>query len=514
MIYKILQLTFFLAVLNLNAYSVSDTIVIQNDDSAERISRDLDSLVSSWYVKMTIKENHYNLSEDTVISQYPDSVYESRLSKINSIIKLPLNNIIRNHIHVYTIKQREKFQAVLGLKDYYFPIIEDILDSYGLPAELKYMAVIESALNVNAVSRAGATGLWQFMYSTGRMYGLTINSIVDERRDPVKATHAAARYIKDLYNIYNDWILVIAAYNCGPGNVNKAIWRSGNKKDYWAIYYKLPRETRGYIPQYIAAAYAINYYSEHHLVPLPLNIPLSTDTIMVNKDIHLAQISEVMGIPLGELRALNPQYRTGLVPGSSKPMTLTLPMNHLGDFIDLNDTIRRYKPDVYLNGATRISDPTRSTYIRADIKGKSKILYVVRDGDNLGYISEWFKVGLSEIRYWNDIYYNTIRVGQKLVIYVDPSAAEYYSKFNLMSFAEKQASNGKSIPQNQTTEQSKPSIEYEGDYITHTVRFGDTIWDIVKMYENVTTSEVLLLNGISDPQKIQVGQRLRIKKKS
>jgi membrane-bound lytic murein transglycosylase D len=327
-----------LFILDANAISFSDTIIIKSDNNAERITRDLDSLISSWYVKIAIKDLPAEFTGDTVALQYPDTVYSNRLSKINSIIKLPYNNIIRNHIHVYTIKQRDKFSAVLGLKDYYFPMIEDIFDSYGLPAELKYMAVIESALNPNAVSRMGATGLWQFMYSTGRMYGLTINSIVDERRDPIKSTHAAAKYIKDLYSIYNDWILVIAAYNCGPGNVNKAIRRSGNKKDYWDIFYRLPRETRGYIPQYVAATYAINFYPEHNIKPLALNIPVATDTIMVNRDIHLSQISAVMGIPLGELRALNPQYRTGLIPGSSKQMALILPMNHLGDFIDLNDT--------------------------------------------------------------------------------------------------------------------------------------------------------------------------------
>ena len=512
--YKILLLSLLFAVLNINAFGVVDTIIINNDNSAERISRDLDSLVSSWYVKTSAKESPGMLMNDSINLQFADTVYISRLSKINSIIKLPFNNIIRNHIHVYTIKQRDKFSAVLGLKDYYFPMIEDIFDSYGLPAELKYMAVIESALNVNAVSRMGATGLWQFMYSTGRMYGLTINSVVDERRDPVKATHAAARYIKDLYNIYDDWILVIAAYNCGPGNVNKAIRRSGNKKDYWDIYYKLPRETRGYIPQYIAAAYAVNYYPEHHIRPLGINIPVSTDTIMVTKDIHLTQISEVMGIPLGELKALNPQYRTGLIPGSTKPFSLTLPMNHLGDFIDLNDTIRGYKSEVYLNRGTLIADPMRSTSVPADIKGKTKLFYTVRDGDNLGYISEWFRVGLSELRYWNNIYRNTIRVGQKLVVYADPSRSEYYSKINSMSFAEKQALVGKSVPSSVQTNQPTARIEYDGEYITHTVRNGDTIWDIVKLYQDVTTSEVLTLNNISDPQKIKVGQILKIKKKS
>ncbi len=500
--------------LNLNAYSISDTIIIKSDNSTEKIKSDLDSLINTWYVKLAVKNNQVNFTGDTLIFQYPDSLYIERLSKINSIISLPYNSIIRNHIHVYTIKQRDKFSAVLGLKDYYFPMIEDIFDSYGLPTELKYMAVIESALNPNAVSRMGATGLWQFMYSTGRMYGLTINSVVDERRDPVKSTHAAARFMKDLYKIYDDWILVIAAYNCGPGNVNKAIRRSGNKKDYWDIFYRLPRETRGYIPMYVAATYAVNYYSEHNILPLPLNIPVATDTIMVNKDIHLAQISEVMGIPLGELRALNPQYKTGLVPGSSKPLSLTLPMNHLGDFIDLNDTIRRYKSEVYLNRTTKIADPTRSSYLPADVKGRTKLLYTVRDGDNLGFISEWYKVGLSDLRYWNNISRNTIRVGQKLVVYVDPAKSEHFSKINSMSFAEKQALAGKSVPVNTQSVLAQAPAEYDGEFITYTVRYGDTIWDIVKMFENVTTTDVLSLNNISDAGKIQVGQKLKIKKKS
>ncbi|MCJ7449375.1 MAG: transglycosylase SLT domain-containing protein [Bacteroidales bacterium] len=509
-----LLVTFLIAILTARAASESDTIIIRSDINAEKITRDLDSLVNTWYVKMALRNNPDVFSNDTAGVQFSDSVYINRLSKINSIIQLRFNSIIRAHIHVYTIKKRDKFMAILGLKDYYFPMIEDIFDSYGLPAELKYMAVIESALNPNAVSKMGATGLWQFMYSTGRFYGLTINSVVDERRDPVKATHAAAKYIKDLYDIYKDWILVIAAYNCGPGNVNKAIRRSGNKKNYWEIYYRLPRETRGYIPQYIAATYSINFYPEHNIVPLPLNIPIATDTIMVNKDIHLTQISEVMGISLGELRALNPQYRTGLVPGSSKPFALTLPMSHLGDFIDLNDTIRSYKSDIYLSKTTRIADPSRTIYTPVDIKGKTKLFYKVKEGDNLGFISEWYGVGLSELRYWNNIYRNTIRIGQQLVVYIDPAKSEYYSKVNSMSFADKQKMIGKTVQVNSSTARATIPTEADGDYITYTVRYGDTIWDIVKMFDNVTTTDVLTLNNISDPGKIQVGQKLKIKKKS
>jgi membrane-bound lytic murein transglycosylase D len=501
-------------VLNTVSGQVNDTIIIKSDDSTERITGDLDSLVSNWYVKMAYN-NTGEYHKDTAIVHLPDSVYIDRLSKINSVIRLPFNSIIRSHIQVYTERQREKFSAVLGLMDYYFPMIENIFDSYGLPAEFKYLAIIESALNPNAVNRrSGATGLWQFMYSTGRLYGLTINSVIDERRDPIKSTHAAARFIKDLYNIYGDWVLVIAAYDCGPGNVNKAIKRSGNKKDYWDIYYRLPRETRGYIPQYVAAAYSVNYYAEHNLTPLPVNIPVSTDTIMVNKDIHLSQISEVMGIPLEELRALNPQYKIGLVPGSSKPMSLTLPMNHLSDFIDKHDTIVSYKKDVYLNKATQIADPTHSSYVTADVKGKTKLLYTVKDGDNLGFISAWYRVPVADLRYWNNLYRNTIRVGQKLAVFVDPSRSEYYSRINTMTFDEKQQLAGKTVTTNVAAAAPPMDSETDGDFITYTVRNGDTIWDIVKMYDNVTTSQVLALNNISDPEKIKVGQKLKIKKKS
>jgi len=499
---------------NIQASAVNDTIIIRSDSTTEKITADLDSLVNSWYVKLALTNNPGLISDDTTGVMFSDSIYKERLGRINTIIKLPYGSIIRNHIHVYTVRKRELFSAILGLKDYYFPMIEDIFDSYGIPAELKYMAVIESALNPNAVSRVGATGLWQFMYSTGRSYGLTINSVVDERRDPVKATHAAAKYMKDLYGIYKDWILVIAAYNCGPGNVNKAIRRSGNKRDYWEIYYRLPRETRGYIPGYVAATYAVNYYDLHKIRPLPLNFPVATDTIMINKDIHLTQISEVMKIPAGELRALNPQYRTGLVPGSSKPQALTLPVSHLGDFIDLNDTIRGYKADVYLTNSIRLVDPSRSTYAPADVKGRTKLIYRVKEGDNLGFISEWYRVSLSDLRYWNNIYRNTIRIGQNLAIYVDPAKADYYSKVNTMSFSEKQSMIGKITTANVQPLAALLQNQSEGEYITHTVRYGDTIWDIVKMYESVSVSDILSLNGISDPQKIQVGQKLKIKKKS
>ncbi|TNF42507.1 MAG: LysM peptidoglycan-binding domain-containing protein, partial [Bacteroidetes bacterium] len=513
---RILILPLLLAFAALPAYPVNDTIIIRNDESTEIIEHDLDSLLNNWFIRMSVAGIDISAA-DSVISEFSDSIYKDRISRINSVIILPYNNIIRNHIHVYTERKVDRFRVMLGLQDFYFPMIEDIFDYYGLPVELKYMAVIESALNPNAVSRVGATGLWQFMYSTGRMYGLTINSVVDERRDPVKATHAAARYLKDLYGIYNDWILVIAAYNCGPGNVNKAIRRSGNRKDYWEIYYRLPRETRGYIPAFVAATYAMNYYREHNIAPLQINLPLAVDTVMVSTDVHLEQIAAVLDLSLDELRAMNPQYRTGLVPGRSRPSSVTLPLDRLGDFISMTDTITGYRKDQYLTRVNQTTLPQQSVYTPPDVNGKTKLIYTVKDGDNLGFISEWYDVGLSDLRYWNNIYRNTIRVGQKLSIYVDPSKAERYSKVNTMSFAEKQRLEGKTVASSSSVTsapQASAASVQDGEFELYTVRYGDTVWDIAKKFEGVSATDILRLNNISDASRIQVGQKLRIRKKS
>ena len=305
--------------------STADEVSVQDSFSMEgelelRTGANLDSLLNLWYVNQSLESatDDYLAEADTLIPDFSDSVYMKRLAEIPTVVDLTYNRIVKNYINVYSRKRREQVRVMLGLSEYYFPRFEEIFDLYGVPYEIKYLSVIESALNPRAVSRVGAVGAWQFMYSTGKAYGLTINSLVDERRDPIAASHAAAKFLADLYEIYHDWTLALAAYNCGPGNVNKAIRRSGGKRNFWDIYYYLPRETRGYVPAFIAATYTMNYYEEHLITRAPLSLPRVCDTMMVYEPVHLKQVAEVLQIPIGLLRDINPQYRVDIVPGTSK----------------------------------------------------------------------------------------------------------------------------------------------------------------------------------------------------
>ena len=306
----------------------------------EAIDADVDSLLHSWHVRYFSKTEEY-CHDDEENVYFPDSIYIERLERLPRVITLPYNNIVRDCIDLYAERRRDLVRYMLGMADFYFPIIEQILDEHGLPIELKYLAVVESALNPVALSRVGAAGIWQFMLPTGKSYGLEINSLIDERRDPVKATHAACRYFEDMYAIYKDWNLVLAAYNCGPGNVNKAIRRSGGKTDFWEIFPYLPRETRSYVPLFIAANYIMTYHCEHNLCALQTSLPLATDTVVVNRSLHLEQVSDLLQVDMPTLRALNPQYKRDIVPGNVRPLVLKLPAERTYAFIDKDSSTRR-----------------------------------------------------------------------------------------------------------------------------------------------------------------------------
>ena len=298
------------------------------------------------------------------------------------------------------------------------PIFEEALDAYGLPLELRYLPIIESALNPSARSRVGASGLWQFMLATGKMYGLESNSLIDERCDPIKATWAAARYLKDLYAIYQDWNLVIAAYNCGPGTINKAIRRAGGKTDYWEIYNFLPKETRGYVPAFIAANYVMTYYCKHNICPMETNIPDATDTIQVTKNLHFEQLSDICGVSMEEIKSLNPQYKKNIIPGESKTQTLRLPMNYISTFIDSQDTIYAHRAnELFKNRRTvAISEP-RSTARRATTGSGNLTYHKIRNGETLGTIARRYGVTVKQLQSWNGLHNTKISAGKQLKIY-------------------------------------------------------------------------------------------------
>lgn len=376
----------------------------------QALEQPIDSLLDEWKVK------HYVLASDSDCMKgsnpyFPDSVYIDRLVKMPTVMEMTYNEVVRKYIDTYVEgKMREKVSYMLGAANFYIPIFEEALEAYGLPLELKYLPIIESALNPSAVSRAGAAGLWQFMTSTAKIYGLTVNSLVDERRDPIKSTWAAARYLKDLYDIYKDWNLVIAAYNCGPGNVNKAIKRTEGKADYWEIYYNLPKETRGYVPAFIAANYVMTYYCDHNICPMQTDLSMTTDTIHVNRQLHFKQIAEVCDIPMDEIRDLNPQYRRDIIPGNSQECILRLPNEHLYTLISNMDSVYNHKKDqLFTHRATVNLKETTSA------KQASAVVYhKIRSGDTLSTIARRYGTTVSRIKRLNGLKNNNIRAGKTI----------------------------------------------------------------------------------------------------
>ena len=458
-----------------------------------------DSLLNMWYLQNQISRQEYELFDDLedigrfnsdsvrFTTNVPDSVLMERLKRMNSFITLPFNPIVKNYMILYSEKNVPKMKRLLSLSDYYFPIFEEILAKYDMPLELKYMSIIESALNPVARSRVGARGIWQFMYKTGRQYGLKINSFVDERLDVEKAADAAARYMKDAYNVFGDWALAISSYNCGPGNVNKAIRRAG-RRDFWSIYPYLPRETRGYVPAFVGAMYAMTYYREYGIQPNPSPMPAHTDTFVIHRNLHFGQISDLVGVDIEELRELNAQYIHDIIPGNEGPQILKLPYQYTNSFLDCQDTLYTHLADSLLSPQILKGVESGTTPERGGGGGGNVIRYKVRSGDYLGRIASRYHVSVRQIMNWNHLRSNNIRVGQVLTIYQGGGPAP----------AASQAAPAKSGG-------SKPAAS--GSYTVYTVRSGDSLFKISQRY-GVTVKQIMDLNHCSS--NIKAGQKLKI----
>lgn len=437
-----------------------------------------DSLLNIWYV-----QNALTLDDDSIIdldsvslsSDIPDSVYIERLKSINSYIQLPYNNIVKNHIIYYSQKIPNKIDLILGLSPYYLPQFEEIFDLYDLPKELKVMAIIESALNPRAVSRANAKGMWQFMYRTALSYNLKIDSYVDERLDPIASAHAAAKYLKDSYSIFGDWLLAIASYNCGPGNVNKAI-RRANSREFWDVYPYLPRETRGYVPSFVAALYTLHYYKEHRITPRMVEFPAHVDTFIIKKPLHFGQIAELLEISKEEIAEHNPQYLKEFIPGNEKGYILRLPYTLTNAFIEIEDEVYSYKDSIYTREL--LTESKRSAAAAAT----RQTTHVVRRGETLSHIALRYKVRVADLQRWNGVKTN-IRVGQRLIVH---------------SSAVPAASGGGGT----TT---------SGGYVIYTVKRGDSLWNISKKFNGVTLNDIMRLNNLNKNSKIYPGTKLKIR---
>jgi len=499
----------------------------------------LDSLVKKkiWGKKQLITDtsqlNVYNFPEDKV-PDYHDTVYQRRIKQLDALtpINLTYNKIVGNYIDLYAKRKRNLSSRLLGLAHYYFPMFEEELDKRGLPLELKYLAIVESALHPRAGSHAGAKGLWQFMYRTGKVYDLKVNSFIDDRYDPRRATVAACEHLRDLYEIYGNWALAMAAYNSGTGNVNRAIRYAGGVKSYWAVWPFLPRETRGYVPAFIAVTYVMNHAAEHNLYPVDPGYRLhETDTIKVNDVLSFEQLSEKFGIEMETLEFLNPRYKKGIIPANdSKDYFLRLPYEYANKFLENEQEVYAYKTKRGIE---------KDKLLKEIEKAKSRRLHIVRRGENLGLIARKYHISVARLKAWNNLRSSRIYPGQKLIVYARGYASsssrreiqksgdgihrvkrgetlgEIASAYNVSVNQLRKWNNirGNIIKVNEKLYVQNPGQKApntEENVVYYKVKAGDTLIEIAKKFKGVTVEQLKQQNNIYDSRRLKAGQRIKI----
>ncbi len=461
----------------------------ENIELPASMTQELDSLMNLYNTKTYLKaDDDCDLPDINPV--YDQEVYKDRLAQLPTVIEMPYNDIVQKFIDRYSSELRRKVAYMLGAQNFYMPIFEEALEAYNLPLELKYLPVIESGLNPKAVSKAKATGLWQFMLPTAKRYGLTINSLVDERRDIVKSSYAAAHYLSDLYNIFGDWNLVIAAYNCGPEKINKSIHRLKGEKDYWKIYSLLPKETRGYVPAFIAANYIMNYYCEHNICPFTASLPVKTDTVMVDHDVHFEQIAHIIGIDIAQLESLNPQYRRNVVNGYGHPSALRLPADLINVFLDNEDSVYTFNTKNYLTKRKEVGPTDNGTY-------------VVRNNQ------------VTRIENHSGNSNNTKTAEANLLLADNSPSASNGDNGNSMVDENTQETKTSKAPAKRSTRSSKQKTKNSRSKSRSkrsksvTIKNGDTLSEIAER-NHTTVSKLRKLNGIKG-NNIRAGKKIKVK---